>query len=208
MCLGETCCTAERVCGSQCCPDDSQCVDNGCCPLERICGDTCCLGELCINEECCPIGRACGDTCCPQGQQCIGDQCWQDSEEAAIVSLINAFRASHNVAPALILQVKLGRAAELHAQDQAAHDFSSRTGSNGSQPDERIAAAGYSAQTWGENVASHSSDGSAQMALSLWQNSSQERAAMLNATFEEIGVGRAQSTSGAWYWTADFARPG
>jgi uncharacterized protein YkwD len=195
------------VCGAQCCPDTTRCVANSCCPLERVCGDTCCLGEECINGACCPIGRACGDVCCPPGQQCIGDQCWQDNEEIELVALINAFRASQHVSPLLILQVKLGRAAELHAQDQAARDVAGHTGSDGSQPEQRIAAAGYDTRISGETVASHRSDGSAQAAFSSWQDDAQSRAVMLNASFEEIGVGRAQSASGAWYWTADFADP-
>ena len=136
----------------------------------------------------------------------MGTQCWADGEEAAIVSLINAFRASNNRL-ALVMQVKLGRAAELHSQDQAAHNFSGHNGSNGSTVEQRLDAAGYAAQVWGENVAWHSADGSAQMAFSLWQNSPPHRDAMLNATFQEIGVGRAQSTTGVWYWTADFAKP-
>ena len=136
----------------------------------------------------------------------MGTQCWADGEEAAIVSLINVFRSSNN-RPALVMQVKLGRAAELHSQDQAAHNFSGHNGSNGSTVEQRLDAAGYAAQVWGENVAWHSADGSAQMAFSLWQNSPPHRDAMLNATFQEIGVGRAQSTAGVWYWTADFAKP-
>lgn len=178
-----------------------------CCPLERACGNACCLDAVCINSGCCPTDRACGSVCCPGGQRCIGGQCWADSEETAVVALINAFRASNNVTPALVMQVQLGRAAELHSQDQAAHNFSGHTGSNGSTLKQRIGAAGYAAQAWGENVAWHSNDGSAQMAFTLWRNSPPHRDAMLNATFQEIGVGRAQSTSGVWYWTADFAKP-
>ena len=123
------------------------------------------------------------------------------------MTLINTFRASNNISPALVMQNTLGRAAELHAQDQAAHNFSGHTGSGGSTPAQRIAAAGYSAQVSGETVATHGSNGTAQMAFSLWQNSPQDRAVLLNAAFQEIGVGRAQSASGAWYWTADFAKP-
>lgn len=122
------------------------------------------------------------------------------------MTLINAFRAS-NGRSLLAMQSKLGRAAELHSQDQATHNFSGHDGSNGSSPDQRIAAAGYAAQAWSENVAWHSSDGSAQMAFSLWENSPPHREAMLDATFQEIGLGRAQGASGAWYWTADFAKP-
>jgi uncharacterized protein YkwD len=161
-----------------------------------------------MNDACCSTDRACGATCCPPGQQCIGGQCWADSEETSVVALINAFRASNNVKPALVMQVKLGRAAELHSQDQAARNVSSHDGSDGSSPGQRIAAAGYLAQAWGENVAWHSSDGSAQMAFSLWRDSQLHRDTMLNATFQEIGVGRSQSTSGVWYWTADFAKSG
>lgn len=124
----------------------------------------------------------------------------------AVVALVNGFRASHGRAP-LITQAMLGQAAELHAQDQAAHDFSGHTGSNGSTLQQRLAAAGYAAQVWGENVAWHTTDGSAQMAFTLWRDSPPHHDAMLDSRYQEIGVGRAQSASGVWYWTADFARP-
>jgi uncharacterized protein YkwD len=207
VCLTGTCCLAERACDSQCCLEGTRCIDKTCCPPERECGKTCCLDAICIDNDCCPTGRACGNTCCPPGQRCIGEQCWADSEETSVVALINAFRASNHVTSALVMQARLGFAAELHSQDQATHNVSGHVGSNGSTPDQRIAANGYAAQTWGETVASHGSDGSAQMAFSLWQNNPQDRDVMLNATFLEIGVGRAQSASGVWYWTADFAKP-
>lgn len=105
------------------------------------------------------------------------------------------------------MQTKLGRAAELHSQDQAAHEFSGHTGSDGSSPEQRLTAAGYSWQARAENVAWHNNDGSAQMAFNLWQNSESHRATLLSSAYWEIGVGRAQSTTGFWYWTADFARP-
>jgi uncharacterized protein YkwD len=117
--------------------------------------------------------------------------------------LINNHRAANSRNP-LTLQHQLTAAAEDHSQDQANNNFSGHTGSDGSNPGQRITRAGYDWSAWGENVYWNSNDGSANAAFTWWRNSSGHNANMLSANFTEIGIGRARSSTGTWYWTTDF----
>jgi uncharacterized protein YkwD len=131
-------------------------------------------------------------------------QSWPDSEEQACLTLINNHRAA-NGRPALTMQNQLGEAAELHSQDMAANQFLGHTGSDGSNPGQRITRTGYDWTAWGENVYWNSGNGSASAAVDWWKNSAGHNANMLGTTFTEIGVGRAQrSANGSWYWTTTF----
>lgn len=123
------------------------------------------------------------------------------------MTLLNNYRAANGLA-SLALQNQLGRAAELHSQDQAANNFSSHTGSTGSSPEQRIAAAGYSASYTAENIYWNSGDGSASAAFNWWKESPGHNANMLSTNLTQFGIGRARSnTTGRWYWTTTFGRP-
>jgi uncharacterized protein YkwD len=128
-----------------------------------------------------------------------------DDQELAMTTLINDYRAANGLGP-LTPQGQLMVAAEQHAQDQAVMDSgSTHTGSDGSTDLDRVVRAGYS--NWrseAENVAYYSADGSAYAAFEGWRNSPGHNANMLGAGYTDIGVGRAQSSSGGWYWTAVF----
>ncbi len=76
-------------------------------------------------------------------------------------------------------------------------------GSNGSQIIDRIAATGYAARTWGENVAAGQPD--AASVMQSWMNSAGHRRNILDPAFSDIGVGLAYSANGTPYWTQDFA---
>jgi uncharacterized protein YkwD len=128
-----------------------------------------------------------------------------DAEERAFLTLINDHRRANN-RPTLSLHDQLGVAAERHSQDQATRDRGGHTGSDGSNAGQRITRAGYNWRAWGENVFWSKPDGSAQAAFQWWKNSSGHNANMLSRDFTEIGVGRARSTSGWWYWTTTFGR--
>ena len=77
------------------------------------------------------------------------------------------------------------------------------TGSDGSDAGTRIGRAGYSAGTWGENVAA--GYGSASSVVDGWMNSSGHRANILNGAFTQIGVAVAYSADGTAYWTMVLA---
>ncbi|MET7300673.1 CAP domain-containing protein [Embleya sp. NPDC005575] len=117
---------------------------------------------------------------------------------AEVVSLVNQERAKAGCS-ALTVNTKLTAAALQHSQDMAAHANMSHTGSDGSDPGERITRAGYTWKTYGENIAYGYS--TAQQVMTGWMNSPGHRQNILNCAFKEIGVGLAGPNS---YWTQDF----
>ncbi|MCS0603847.1 CAP domain-containing protein [Streptomyces sp. LP11] len=117
---------------------------------------------------------------------------------ARIVQLVNAERAKAGCQD-LTLDAKLTKAAQAHSADMAAHQNMSHTGSDGSDPGDRITAAGYTWSGYGENVAYGYS--TAEQVMAGWMSSPGHRANILNCGFQEIGVGLAQPNS---YWTQDF----
>jgi uncharacterized protein YkwD len=92
-----------------------------------------------------------------------------------------------NNCPALTVNDKLNLAAYRHSEDMARHDFFSHTGSDGSDPGDRIGAARYSFQGWAENIAAGYPTAAA--VVNTWMNSPGHRAHILNCGLKEIGVG-------------------
>lgn len=119
-----------------------------------------------------------------------------------VVDLVNAERAKAGCG-AVSIDDKLMTAAQRHSQDQADHQNMSHTGSDGSDPGDRIDRVGYEWRTYGENVAWNQKTPAAVM--DAWMNSPGHRANILNCAFTEIGVGIA--TSNGPYWTQVFAAP-
>ncbi|GIJ20096.1 hypothetical protein Vlu01_07200 [Micromonospora lutea] len=124
------------------------------------------------------------------------------SEAAEVVALANAERAKAGCG-ALSIDDKLMTAAQRHSQDQADHQNMSHTGSDGSDPGDRIDRVNYSWRTYGENVAWNQRTPAAVM--DAWMNSPGHRQNILNCAFTEIGVGVASSNGP--YWTQVFAAP-
>ena len=76
-------------------------------------------------------------------------------------------------------------------------------GSNGSDPGDRLRAAGYRTDGgWAENIASGYGNPAAVMAG--WMASPGHRANILNCSLRALGVGVARSDGGRLYWTQDF----
>ncbi|MEU9144541.1 CAP domain-containing protein [Streptomyces sp. NPDC048349] len=117
---------------------------------------------------------------------------------AEVVALVNKERAQAGCS-ALTVNAKLTAAALDHSKDMAAHSNMSHTGSDGSNPGERITRAGYAWSTYGENVAYGYS--TPEQVMTGWMNSPGHRQNILNCAFKEIGVGLAQPNS---YWTQTF----
>jgi uncharacterized protein YkwD len=120
------------------------------------------------------------------------------SATARVVQLVNAERAKVGCHP-LTVNAKLTEAAQAHSADMAAHRNMSHTGSDGSDPGDRITRAGYTWSAYGENVAYGYA--TPEQVMTGWMNSPGHRANILNCSFKEIGVGLAQPGS---YWTQDF----
>ena len=122
--------------------------------------------------------------------------------EAQLVSLVNTYRAQNGVPP-VGENLLLDNAAENHSLDMAQRQTMTHTGWDGSDPGQRMLAAGYTWRTWGENVAAGQK--TVTDVMTAWMNSSGHRANILNPAFNEIGVAAAAGKNGVIYWTMDLA---
>ncbi|MFE5483916.1 CAP domain-containing protein [Streptomyces sp. NPDC056527] len=123
-------------------------------------------------------------------------------EAEEVVRLVNVERAAAGC-KALTVDADLTQAAQDYTDDMAATGNFSHTGTDGSQPQDRIEAAGYTWSRSGENIAKGQADAAAVM--DAWMHSPGHRANILNCGFTEIGVG--VSTDGGPWWTQDFGTP-
>lgn len=107
---------------------------------------------------------------------------------------------------------RLVNAAMEHSADMATNDFFSHTGSDDSEPWDRMVAAGYSYSWAGENIAAGYQTPEA--VVGGWMNSPDHRANILNCAFTETGVGYIYlaedqgQVNYRHYWTHVFAAPG
>src|SRR6478752_4517375 len=125
-----------------------------------------------------------------------------DSEEVALLQLINEYRAANGLQPYALSQT-LSIAADQQSQDMATNNFIGHDGTNGSSVFERVAAAGYpGASIIGENV--YGLDGTAQAAFNWWKSSPGHNANMLNPDLRAIGIARVNNPDRGWYWTNTF----
>ncbi len=123
-----------------------------------------------------------------------------------MLTLVNAERQRAGVAP-LTLNSQLSAAAQRHVQDMANNGNHSHTGTDGSSPGQRIAAVGYGAATWGENIQWGNSYISPAAAMQRWMESDAHRRNILNPNYTELGVAHVVSASGRPYWVQKFGRP-
>ena len=115
--------------------------------------------------------------------------------ESYFLQLVNADRAKAGAA-ALVFDGELIASARGHSQWMDATNTFSHTGAGGSSAGNRMAAAGYDARGWGENIAYVSDRGAAgidkadveQLHTNL-MNSPGHRANLLKAAYKEIGIG-------------------
>jgi uncharacterized protein YkwD len=136
--------------------------------------------------------------------------------EVEVGRLVNQARASartcgttsYPAVPALAINDLLVRSARAHSQDMAANGYFSHTGLDGSQPWDRMSAAGYAWSAAGENIAA--GQPTAQQVMNAWLSSSGHCANIMSSSVTEIGVGHAYSASAPYghYWTQNFGRSG
>lgn len=143
--------------------------------------------------------------------------CGQPDFVAVAMTRINQWRANgadcgaHGVrAPvaALAWNNRLTQAADVHSRDMVARNFFAHTGSNGSDPGDRIAAAGYTPATWGENIAA--GQATIHAVVDGWIDSDGHCANLMNPAFTEVGlacVSGTASTTYRTYWTMELAAP-
>lgn len=127
------------------------------------------------------------------------------SYQTELVNLINNARAEAGL-PALTVNAALTAAAQGHSIDMACHGLLSHSGSDGSSPSQRVAAAGYAASRSSEIIYG---SGYPQTAFQWWMNDQVHRDEILNPYVTDIGVGYAYipGTSAGGYYTVNFASP-
>ena len=126
-------------------------------------------------------------------------------QEQELIALLNDQRVQNGLA-ALPESAGLCTAARNHSVDMAQHNFMSHTGSDGSDPGDRILATGYQWGSYGENVGAGYSTPAAM--VNAWMNSPGHRANILS-NFCYLGVGYAYSSQSTYghYWTLVLACP-
>lgn len=126
-----------------------------------------------------------------------------DAEEAAFLTLINAYRQQNGLGP-LVISVPLTRAAAWLAQDMASLNYASHTDSLGRDPFTRMTAFGYSGASKAENIAA--GNAGAQATFDQWKASAGHNGNMLHSAMKAIGIGRAYNAASTygWYWATTF----
>jgi uncharacterized protein YkwD len=117
---------------------------------------------------------------------------------AALVSQLNALRASHGLSR-LRVSPALNAAATAHSAQMARLGYFSHNSANGQSFTRRVAsyytASGYRRWGVGENLVYGSPDLGAAQALRLWLSSPAHRANLLNPRWRELGLSAVHSTS-------------
>lgn len=131
---------------------------------------------------------------------------------ADILALVNANRAAGatcgttNRPPVgpLSLDASLNDAAGAHALDMATNNFFSHTGSDGSSPFQRIAAAGFAGGAQGENIAAGYT--TAASVVAGWMTSPGHCNNIMGASYVYMGAAYAYSASSTYrhYWAQTF----
>ncbi|CAM3538546.1 CAP domain-containing protein [Kibdelosporangium persicum] len=121
-----------------------------------------------------------------------------------VVNLTNAERQKVGCPP-LTPVAELGRAAQAHSEDMAAHDVMKHEGSDGSTMRTRVERSGYTGwRGLAENVAAGYQ--SAEAVVTAWMSSSSHRANIVNCQLKDVGVGYATNPNSAYgsFWTQDL----
>lgn len=104
----------------------------------------------------------------------------------AVVALANADRAAESLS-GLSENEKLGKAAQLMAEDMAAKGYFAHVSPEGREPWHWLREAGYAYSYAGQNLAVNFMDSEALQ--SAWMASPTHRANILNARYEDVGIG-------------------
>ncbi|MFQ5451987.1 MAG: CAP domain-containing protein [Candidatus Paceibacterota bacterium] len=108
------------------------------------------------------------------------------SLEKQTVTLINQKRSSEGLAPVSI-NSQLTNAARRHSADISSKRICGHTGSDGTDPWDRVRAAGYTGRLYGETVSCGAR--TAEQAVNGWWSSPPHRAILTNSGIREIGLG-------------------
>jgi len=119
--------------------------------------------------------------------------------------LLNDERTSRGI-DALTMDPALREVARAHSEDMVDRGFFAHTNPDGDDPFERMANAGITYSTAGENIAFNTFSDPVVTAVNGWMNSEGHRNNILNANFTLTGMGVANDGA-AYYFTQVFTRP-
>jgi uncharacterized protein YkwD len=124
----------------------------------------------------------------------------------AVIDLTNQERTRQGLAP-LSSDERLARAAQLQVEQMIRHGRLEHVLPEAQypRPEDRLAAAGYGWQAYGENLAFGYAD--ARAAVQGWMESPSHRANILGTSFTQIGVGQGRDENGRPYYAQVFGRP-
>lgn len=143
------------------------------------------------------------------------DECMDDGDKL-MLTLVNNVRASGTTCGTdtisaqglLAWNCRLDASSVTHSTAMAANDFHAHVSPvDGSDPGDRIRAAGYVPQAYGENIAAGYADEDAVM--DGWLTSPGHCVNIMGVNFTEMGAGLARNPSSTYgiYWTQNFGRP-
>ncbi|MGE4218879.1 MAG: CAP domain-containing protein [Alphaproteobacteria bacterium] len=127
-----------------------------------------------------------------------------------VLRYVNAFRAEYKL-PALTPNPVLDRAAQGHADDMARRDYFAHIAPEGVDPGQRAVRAGYRFWRVLENIAA--GQPTPREAVEGWKNSDSHRAAMLDRSVTEAGIGYAYLPNDGGearhvhYWALTMGQP-
>ncbi|UCD98892.1 MAG: CAP domain-containing protein [Chloroflexota bacterium] len=140
---------------------------------------------------------------------CLGYPAIQPTDagkDRELETQINSLRQANGL-PALISVAEVSQAALRHSNDMAAKSFVSHTGSDGSDPGQRLQEACYGWRGYGEIIAMGYN--TPQEVLAGWMDSPPHQGILLSDLFTEFGAGYGYDSVGEdHYWTVDFGLPG
>ena len=120
-----------------------------------------------------------------------------------VVKLVNKERNAAGL-PALTENSRLSEVAQAKAEDMMKNGYFSHTSPAYGSPFEMMRTFGITYTAAGENIAKGQKTPAAVM--DGWMSSSGHRANILNASYEQIGVGFCKDSSGVTYWVQMFIR--
>jgi uncharacterized protein YkwD len=146
---------------------------------------------------------------------CEDASLWNKAFEDEVLTLVNQKRAAGatcgGVAKPKVAAVtadeRLRCAARLHSRDMGSNNFMSHTGSNGSDPWQRMVNAGYNWSSAAENVAAGYATPAS--VVDGWMKSSGHCNNIMGSGLKHLGVGYFYAASSDYkhYWTQDFGSP-
>ena len=130
------------------------------------------------------------------------------SRVSDVITAINAYRAQNGIAPYNV-NSQLALAAQSHSEDMACNNLFVHTGSDGSTPTSRVAAAGYSASSVTENVYGSFPPLTGQGVVTWWatdQTDPNHNLNLISTKYKDIGVGYSFFNNYGYY-VVDFTVP-